>query len=61
MERNGLKAPVYVGDTQGDFEACKAAGVPFVWVEYGFGKVDAGDCEGVSGTIKSFPELLKTL
>ena len=59
VERNRLKAPVYVGDTQGDFEACKAAGVPFVWVEYGFGKVDAGDGQGVSGTIKSFPELLK--
>ena len=36
--RNGLKAPVYVGDTQGDYEACKEAGVPFIWAAYGFGK-----------------------
>ena len=26
VKRNGLKKPVYVGDTQGDFEACKKAG-----------------------------------
>ena len=61
VERNGLKAPVYVGDTQGDFEACKAASVPFIWAEYGFGKVDAGDGEGVAGSLKSFPELAKIL
>ena len=36
--RNGLKAPVYIGDTQGDYEACKEAGVPFIWAAYGFGK-----------------------
>ena len=36
--RNGLKTPVYVGDTQGDYEACKEAGVPFIWAAYGFGK-----------------------
>ena len=44
MERNGLKDVVYVGDTQGDADACKAAGVPFVFAEYGFGDVpDAED------------------
>ena len=36
-ERNGLHSPVYVGDTQGDADACKDAGVPFVWAAYGFG------------------------
>ena len=39
VARNGLKAPVYVGDTQGDADACKAAGVPFIFAEYGFGDV----------------------
>ena len=38
VERNGLKNPVYVGDTQGDYEACKEANVPFIWAAYGFGK-----------------------
>ena len=27
-DQNGLKDPVYVGDTMGDFEACRKAGVP---------------------------------
>ncbi len=52
VERNGLKAPVYVGDTQGDLEACKLAGVPFIWAEYGFGQVEG--CP----SIKRFSDLL---
>lgn len=39
MERNHLKDVVYVGDTQGDANACKEAGVPFIFAEYGFGDV----------------------
>lgn len=39
MERNGLKSPVYVGDTQGDADACEYAGIPFIFAEYGFGNV----------------------
>ena len=54
VERNGLKAPVYVGDTQGDFDACKLAGVPFIWAEYGFGKISK---EGIAGKIKKFADL----
>ena len=37
-ERNGLKSPVYVGDTQGDADACREADVPFIWAAYGFGQ-----------------------
>lgn len=39
MEKNGLKSPVYVGDTQGDKDACRQAGIPFIFAEYGFGCV----------------------
>lgn len=39
--RNDLAEYVYVGDTQGDYDACKEAGVPFIWAAYGFGAVDA--------------------
>ncbi|SHK59564.1 HAD family hydrolase [Hespellia stercorisuis] len=39
MERNHLEHVIYVGDTQGDADACKEAGVPFVWARYGFGEV----------------------
>ncbi|MFA6857685.1 MAG: HAD-IA family hydrolase [Treponema sp.] len=38
IRRNGIADPVYVGDTQGDSDACKEAGVPFIWASYGFGK-----------------------
>lgn len=43
MRENGLKDPVYVGDTQGDADACKEAGIPFVLAEYGFGSVENPD------------------
>ena len=40
VERNGLKNPVYVGDTQWDCDAATAAGVPFIFASYGFGHVE---------------------
>jgi phosphoglycolate phosphatase len=43
MERNGLKEPVYVGDTAGDRKAAKDAGIPFVYAKYGFGEVEDFD------------------
>ena len=39
-KRNGLKNPIYVGDTQMDANACKEAGVPIVFCAYGFGKIE---------------------
>ncbi len=43
VDRNGLKKPVYIGDTDGDRTACEEAGVPFIYASYGFGNVKAGD------------------
>jgi phosphoglycolate phosphatase len=37
MERNNLKDAVYVGDTQGDYEASVIAEIPFIFAKYGFG------------------------
>ncbi|MBN8191226.1 HAD family hydrolase [Bacillus sp. NTK074B] len=54
IERNHLKEPVYVGDTKGDQKAAKEAGVPFVYVSYGFGEVDTYEF-----MVESFDELLK--
>ncbi len=34
-----LTRPVYVGDTQGDYEAAYAAAMDFIFVQYGFGDV----------------------
>ncbi|MCD7922231.1 MAG: HAD family hydrolase [Clostridiales bacterium] len=41
IERNGLEQYWYLGDTQGDYDACREAEVPFVWAAYGFGEVSA--------------------
>ncbi|MCD7754430.1 MAG: HAD family hydrolase [Clostridiales bacterium] len=41
VQRHGLRSPVYVGDTQGDWEACRQAGVPMIFAAYGLGTVDA--------------------
>ena len=54
MERNGLRAPAYVGDTQGDADASRFAGVPFIYARYGFGEVDGYDM-----VIDEFEELLR--
>ena len=54
MERNNLKSPVYVGDTQGDADACKIAGIPFIFAEYGFGDVPDAETR-----IRAFSELEK--
>ena len=39
-QRNGMKHPLYIGDTQGDYDAATAAGVPFLHAAYGFGAID---------------------
>ncbi len=52
IRRNSLAAPVYVGDTQGDADACAEAGVPFIWAAYGFGRAGS-----YTAKIESFPEL----
>ena len=41
IERNHLEQYWYLGDTQGDYDACREAEIPFVWAAYGFGNVSA--------------------
>ncbi len=43
IARNRLRAPLFVGDTEGDREAALANRVPFVHAAYGFGRVAACD------------------
>jgi phosphoglycolate phosphatase len=43
IERNGLRAPLFIGDTEGDRAAARDNGVGFVHASYGFGHVV--DCD----------------
>lgn len=54
---HALKAPVYVGDTMGDYNAAVGAGVPFIFAAYGFGKVD----EDQVATIAQVSDLIQLL
>ncbi len=38
-EKYHLQSPIYVGDTQGDADACQAAGMPMIFASYGLGDV----------------------
>lgn len=52
--RYGLRDAVYVGDTQGDADACAEAGIPMIYAAYGLGNV-----ENPWKTIHSFSDLLE--
>lgn len=43
IRRNSLRAPVMVGDTEGDLAAARRCGIPFMHVSYGFGDVTFRD------------------
>ena len=40
MRKNNLKDVVYIGDTEGDMEACEKINIPFIYAVYGFGKIE---------------------
>ena len=56
MEKHGIKDALYIGDTQGDYEATAASGIPFIWAAYGFGIPD-----GYAAKVDAFDELLEIL
>ena len=37
MREHGIESAAYIGDTQGDLDACEEAGIPFIFAAYGFG------------------------
>lgn len=53
MQERNIASAVYVGDTQGDYEATLEAGIPFIWAAYGFGTP-----AGYDAKVDSFEELL---
>lgn len=54
VERYNLKAPLYIGDTEGDCLHAHVAGVPFAWAAYGFGR----DVTGYEYKIDKIEDLL---
>ena len=56
MERHGIEDAIYIGDTQGDLEASRRAGIPFLFCTFGFGTPEAYDA-----SIDSFDQLPKIL
>ena len=59
MERNGVTDAVYIGDTQGDCDASRVAGIPFLFCAYGFGSPDRYDAR--IGDFRQLPEVLKNM
>ena len=58
MRRHQITDAVYIGDTQGDYEATLVAGIPFIWCAFGFGNPD-----GYAAKLEDFrqlPQLLKS-
>ena len=53
MEKHNIGYCIYIGDTQGDLEACQEAGVPFIFCAYGLGTAESWDAK-----IDSIDELL---
>ena len=58
VERNDLDYAFYVGDTAGDLEAAREAGIGFIFAAYGFGDVSGMD--SVAAVIDTFGELPAT-
>lgn len=48
VKDHNLKAPIYIGDTMGDYNSATKAGVPFIFADYGFGKVDEDQVATIS-------------
>ena len=59
MERFSIEDAIYIGDTQGDCDASKAAGIPFLFCAYGFGKPDFWDAKLEAFT--DLPQILETM
>ena len=56
MEEQDIHSAVYIGDTQGDYEAARVAGLDFIFAAYGF-----GEPEGWTARVDSPVELLDIL
>lgn len=58
-EKYNLQHPVYVGDTEGDCNEAHHAGLPFVWMSYGFGTTENYElrCDTFGQLVEYFEQL----
>ena len=54
IKKHNIGSCIYIGDTQGDLEACKEAGIPFIFCGYGLGQAESWDAR-----IDSIDQLLE--
>ena len=54
IRKHNIGSCIYIGDTQGDLEACQEAGIPFIFCGYGLGQAESYDAK-----IDSIEDLLK--
>ena len=54
IRKHNIGSCIYIGDTQGDLEACQEAKIPFIFCAYGLGKAESYDAK-----IDSIEELLE--
>ena len=54
MEKHNIGSCIYIGDTQGDLEACREAEIPFIFCGFGLGQAESWDVK-----IDAFEDLLK--
>ena len=54
IKKHNIGSCIYIGDTQGDLEACEEAGVPFIYCGFGLGQAERWDMK-----IDQFEDLLK--
>ena len=56
MAAHNIQSAVYIGDTQGDLEACREANIPFIFTSFGFGQP-----ESYYAKVDRFRDLLEVL
>lgn len=59
MQRNGVDRAVYIGDTQGDYNAAKEAGALFIHAAYGFG--DAPEAAWRIHALEELPAVIENV
>lgn len=57
MKRNDIDSCIYIGDTQGDADSAKEAGVPFIHAAFGYGTVRF--CDASAGLFSELPGLVR--